>query len=41
MRYRNSIPAKYWILIVEAASEEGYCLISYEKLALLAFERSL
>ena len=41
MRYRDSIPAKYWVLIVEAASEEGYGLISYEKLALLAFERSL
>jgi hypothetical protein len=41
MRHRNSIPARYWVLIVEAAAEEGYGMISYEKLALMAFERSL
>lgn len=41
MRYRNSIPARYWVLIVEAAAEEGFGLISYEKLALLAFERRI
>jgi hypothetical protein len=28
-------------LIVEAAADEGYGMISYEKLALMAFERSL
>jgi hypothetical protein len=41
MRYRNSIPARYWVLIVEAAAEEGFGLISYEQLALLAFERRI
>ena len=41
MRHRNSIPARYWVLIVEAAADEGFGMISYEKLALMAFERSL
>lgn len=41
MRYRNSIPARYWVLLVEATADEGYGFISYEKLAFLAFERKL
>lgn len=41
MRYRNNIPARYWVLLVEATADEGYGMISYEKLALMAFERKL
>jgi hypothetical protein len=41
MRYRDSIPACYWVLLVEAAADEGYGMISYEQLALMAFKRRL